>query len=169
MIKPVLKTKNYWDGVLYKFEIYLSSDFSKLSRVSQAYGAVLDEENRLLVVSQDGKDWGLPGGTVETGESLIDALIREAYEEAAVVVSPKTVKPFFHQKVYCKVGDRWKLTDIQARFVCRKERQDKFIKDPDNGKVKYQRFVDIDILDQFLKWGETTKFIQKEVLKAVIR
>jgi len=165
MIKPVLKTKNYWDGVLYKFEIYLSSDFSKLSGVSQAYGAVLDEENRLLVVSQDGKDWGLPGGTVESKEVLVDTLKREVYEESAVVVDSETIKPFYYQEVYSRTNGRWELSDIQVRFACRIEKIDKFVSDPDEGKVKYQKFVSVSDLGNFLKWGETTEFIQKEIIK----
>ncbi len=166
MTKLVLKQDNYWEDTLYRFKIYSTSDFSKLSGVGQSYGLVLDEKDRLLIISQDGLSWGLPGGTVEAGETLIDALKREVYEESAVVVDAKTIKPFFYQKVYLKVADRWKFSDTQVRFVCRIARQDKFIKDPDEEKVKYQKFIEIGKLDKFLEWGETTKFVQKEVLKA---
>jgi ADP-ribose pyrophosphatase YjhB (NUDIX family) len=166
MIKPSFIQENDWEGSIYKFEIYLASDFSQLSGIKQVYGAVLDDKDRLLIISQDGKNWGLPGGTVEAGETLLDTLDREVYEEAAVVINPGTIKPFFYQKVYSKVDNEWKHTDTQVRFVCRLARQDKFVKDPDEEKVKYQKFVNINDLDKFLKWGETTGFIQKEVLKA---
>lgn len=51
--------------------------------------AVLDEERFLLV--QEGKEhcygqWGLPGGRVEPGESLVDAAVREVYEETGFSV-----------------------------------------------------------------------------------
>jgi len=167
MAKLVHSHDNYWEDVLYRFKIYLTSDFSNLSNVGQVYGAVLDEENRLLIVSQDDKNWILPGGTVEAGETLVETLKREVYEEAAVTVDDETLRPFFYQKVYSKADDLWKLCGIQARFVCRLARRDKFVKDPDDEKVKYQKFVELDRLDQFLKWGETTEFIQKEILKVV--
>src|SRR5918911_5354010 len=49
--------------------------------------AILRRENRLLLVRQEkpGREyWLLPGGGVNTGESLVDALRRELAEEVAV-------------------------------------------------------------------------------------
>lgn len=164
MNKLVLKYNNYWEDVLYRFKIYLTSDFSKLTNVSQVYGLVLNSDDEILLVSADRENWGLPGGGVEKGESLIDALVREVYEEAAVIIDDKTIRPFFFQKVFTN-DNGWKYSGTQARFVCRVASQDKFSKDPDMEDIKYQMFVDLKKLDQYLKWGRTTEFIQKEVLK----
>lgn len=54
-------------------------------------GLVLDDQKRLLLVRrarQPGKDqWGLPGGFVDRGEAIEEALHREIYEETQLTVS----------------------------------------------------------------------------------
>ncbi|QEF96875.1 Nucleoside triphosphatase NudI [Stieleria maiorica] len=53
--------------------------------VAAVGGLIVDSENKLLLVRRarnPGKgQWGLPGGFVDSGESVEDALAREVYEE----------------------------------------------------------------------------------------
>lgn len=52
---------------------------------------ILIENNSLLLVQQklsDNKNWSLPGGRVEAGETLEQALIREMKEETGLDVEP---------------------------------------------------------------------------------
>lgn len=46
----------------------------------------------LLVRVRDNELWYLPGGTIEEGETEIDALIREIDEELGVQLSPSTIR-----------------------------------------------------------------------------
>lgn len=62
-------------------------------------GAVLVHEGRVLLVRR-GKQplrgrWVVPGGTVELGESLEQALVREIEEETGLVVRPLEVATVF--------------------------------------------------------------------------
>lgn len=47
-------------------------------------GIVIDEWNRILLVKTKNGRWVFPGGQVEVGENLMDALIREINEESSI-------------------------------------------------------------------------------------
>lgn len=71
-----------------------SLDEIDLSQAKQSYGIILNKENELLLCyNSDSGLWILSGGTAEAVETTIDTLIREVYEESAVTVDSKTIKP----------------------------------------------------------------------------
>lgn len=58
--------------------IELESDWAKALGVRPSVSAVILRERRLLLQKRsDGGQWGLPGGSVEVGESVLQALSRE--------------------------------------------------------------------------------------------
>ena len=48
-------------------------------------GCVTDLSNEVLLVKSPCRGWEFPGGVVETGESLTQALIREIQEESGLL------------------------------------------------------------------------------------
>lgn len=79
-----------------------------------------DEGNILLVKTKDG-GWVYPGGQVEVGESLTDALMREVKEESGIDVTVKNLIG-----VYSNTGiHKWYdgVTDVPTKvmldFICK--------------------------------------------------
>ncbi|MDQ0160659.1 NUDIX hydrolase [Alkalibacillus salilacus] len=56
-------------------------------RVDVAYAFIYKEdENNILMVNNKGGSWSLPGGAVEQGETLEEAVIREVKEETNLTI-----------------------------------------------------------------------------------
>jgi ADP-ribose pyrophosphatase YjhB (NUDIX family) len=71
--------------------ITLERDHEKALGVRASVSAVIfDRKDRLLLQQRsDGGQWGLPGGSVEIGESVTEAVAREVREETGLAVTPR--------------------------------------------------------------------------------
>jgi ADP-ribose pyrophosphatase YjhB (NUDIX family) len=66
-------------------------DYDRALGVRPSVSAVIFDDRRRLLLQQrsDGGQWGLPGGSVEIGESVSDAVKREVHEETGLAVTPR--------------------------------------------------------------------------------
>jgi 8-oxo-dGTP diphosphatase len=88
---------------------------SKSPRIRVA-GIVIDDDRVLMVAHRKHGEtyWLLPGGGVEFGESLHDALVRELYEELNVTVEPGEIA-----LVCDSIHPRGKRHIVNICFRCR--------------------------------------------------
>jgi ADP-ribose pyrophosphatase YjhB (NUDIX family) len=91
--------------------------------VRPGVSAVIFEEGRVLLQRRDdNRMWGLPGGGVEPGESVRQAVIREVHEETGLTVEPLRLigvysDPANHQIVSYPNGEV--VHYVSTTFECR--------------------------------------------------
>jgi 8-oxo-dGTP pyrophosphatase MutT (NUDIX family) len=104
--------------------------FSPLARLMHVYwrfargltmgvrAVVIDTGGRIFLVKHRySAGWHLPGGGVEAGETLLDALARELAEEAGIeLLAPPVLHAIYHHPLYSR-------RDHVALFVVRAFRQ----------------------------------------------
>jgi 8-oxo-dGTP diphosphatase len=64
---------------------------------------VVFKEDKVLLIRSDKRGWEFPGGLVELGESVLDALKREILEESGIMVEPEYFTGIY-QNVVLKQG-----------------------------------------------------------------
>jgi ADP-ribose pyrophosphatase YjhB (NUDIX family) len=85
-------------------------------------GVILIRRDRILM-AQRGKQplkgwWSLPGGALETGESLKDAVCREALEETGLMIRPVRVFEIFERIMRDSEG-RAEYHYVLIDYICR--------------------------------------------------
>ncbi|MDD9793583.1 NUDIX hydrolase [Priestia megaterium] len=59
-----------------------------MEEVKVVYALIKNKYNQILMVDNHEGHWSFPGGRVEAGESLVEAVIREVFEETGLTIEP---------------------------------------------------------------------------------
>ncbi len=101
------------------------ADYDKALGVRPSVSAIIvDRRGRLLLQQRsDGGQWGLPGGSVEIGESVADAVVREVREETGLTVTPRRIIGVYSdpalQVVRYPDGNVWHYVNVCFECVVR--------------------------------------------------
>lgn len=84
-------------------------------------GAVIVDRGRVLLVRRGTEPakgvWSIPGGLIETGEMLHEAVVREVREETGMAVEPVALIELLDRII--REGDRVRYHYVIADYLCR--------------------------------------------------
>jgi 8-oxo-dGTP diphosphatase len=85
-------------------------------------GGVVIHEGRALLVRRASEplkgEWSIPGGLVELGEKLVDAVKREVLEETGLVIVPGEVLELF-DSIWKDADGRYQYHYVLVDYLCR--------------------------------------------------
>ncbi|MCF7798330.1 NUDIX domain-containing protein [Candidatus Woesearchaeota archaeon] len=134
-------------------------DFKKYIPITQCYGICLNDAGEVLIgrcKKVHGGKWILPGGIVEYGKDPIKTLHREVDEEISITITKPTLLGVQQVEFLDKEDD----DAFQLRFVAMIKKYKELTPNPDTGDVWERKFIPLDELNTYLKWG----FIGQELV-----
>ncbi len=158
--------KNTWAnpalGHSVTFEFFPASQFEMLkesdNKTVQSVVGFCFWKDKLLIVKDGLKNtWSPVGGSIESGETFEQAIIREALEEANVKVL--RVSPLGYQSV-----DEGKPLFYQLRYYCLVEPYGDFESDPD-GDITEIKWIDPKDYKQYFDWGSVGEYLVEEAVR----
>ena len=105
--------------------ITLESDIGQAIGVRPSVSAVIFDRGRRILLQQrsDGGQWGLPGGSIEVGESVVEAARREVEEETGLAVAVRRLVGVYSspelQVIRYPDGTVWHYVNVCVECVVR--------------------------------------------------
>ena len=96
----------------------MALDPKKLFSVS-VKALIVDDKGRFLMVKENNGVWDLPGGRLENGEMILDALKRECLEEIGVEVEITNPIPVAAVSAQHRAGDWFLMLGYEVRPLSR--------------------------------------------------
>jgi 8-oxo-dGTP pyrophosphatase MutT (NUDIX family) len=96
------------DGSVADVELWESTETVPEATVFAAMAVVADTAGRYVAVySPRRQEWGVPGGWREPGETVVECVVREVWEETGLRLDPADLQPCGHEDLSPRTAGVW--------------------------------------------------------------
>ena len=106
---------------------------------TESAGGIVLNDNNVLVISQHGTSWSLPKGHIESGESKVDAAMREIKEESGIHNITLVRELGKYQRYRISKDSKEDVSELKTIYMFLFETKEKILKpiDPENPEAKW--------------------------------
>ncbi|MBN2547373.1 MAG: NUDIX domain-containing protein [Spirochaetes bacterium] len=129
-------------------------------KTKSAGAIVLNRENQVLVVNQNGNSWSLPKGHIDPNETAIEACKREVFEESGIsdLMFIKDLGKYKRHRIALSGGDDKSELKIIYMFLFKTE--DKNL-NPIDTSIRTAVWIEPDKVSELLTHKKDKKFFEK--------
>lgn len=147
-----------WNGTKYRFTFIDTDKYKEFSPLTQAYGVCFTEDGQVVIGRHEpNKEWCLPGGKIEPGETPEETLVRELDEELSL--EPIKFQLLGVQKVEF-LDEPEKKPIYQLRYVAIVKITE-LTPDPDHNLLWERIIINPDEFTQFILWKNISEHLLK--------
>jgi len=162
IVKNKIRTKFINNGQVNTLDWRKTNTFDELKgkEVNQVYGICFNPEGEMLIIKTK-KNWSLPGGTPEQGETFEQTLHREVDEEGDIDIENLT--PIGYNKIGQTKNGK-KEVFYQLRYIASITKLKKQTIDPATGIIPKRKFIKPEEFLYYCPWGKPGEAMMKEAL-----
>ena len=134
----------------------ISYDGSPITWRISAYAIIIKNKHIFLVRTKPNKFYDLPGGGIEMGESITQALKREALEEAGLHIHPGKIIGYHEDHFYHSDNKQFHQTLLLFLSATTTGKQTK----PTDLRVEFANFVPLNQLEKYPTYDYALKIIR---------
>lgn len=137
--------------------------------VNQVYAWLFTHDNKIAIVSKDGRKWQLPGGKPNKHETYLQTIVREVTEETGINTDSVSSQYKFFGYYDILETDNLKNDDeyLQLRVSLKLNKNaDEYIlhqQNEDEEQIRYAKFVTVDELTQHIPWASESAELQAAI------
>ena len=123
--------------------------------LKNAHAYCFNKRGELLICKKPGEDWSIPGGKIESGESIEEALRREIDEEVSITI--KNIE--YIGTVHIDWLDGFKSSVQMARFFALIDKEKEITIDPATKSIWERKYIQPNEFSKYVKWDKIGQYM----------